>query len=413
MPSITTTVLDCGMPLITEKMEGVRSVGLAWLLPGGTARDPRDRQGLSTLLAEVVQRGAGGLDSRAHADACDKFGMSRGVGNEAQFISVTATMLGSRLLDGLPLIVDMVRRPRLDPADFEPARDLAVQAIESLKDDPQERVMHLLRKRHNPDPINRSSLGTIEGLNALTAGDLAPGWARAAVPGGAILGVAGDVDAAALAKRLNELLTGWAGASSPVTWTGEGERGAVHEKDDTNQVHIALCHDAPSEKEPSCWLERAATAVLSGGMSGRLFTEVREKRGLCYSVYASYAADARYGRTVAYSGTTPERAQETLNVLLGELRRVRTEAGAIEDAELKRALVGLKSKLVMSGESSGARAAALVRDYHKIGRARSLDEVAAEFDRVTLDAVNRHLRSTPMGRLTVATIGPAELSVPA
>ena len=74
--------------------------------------------------------------------------------------------------------------------------------------------------------------------------------------------------------------------------------------------------------------------------------------------------------------------------------------------------MGLKSKLVMSGESSGARSAALVRDYHKLGRARPLEELAAEFDRVTLDAVNRHLRSHPLGRLTFATIGPTELSVP-
>jgi predicted Zn-dependent peptidase len=408
---ITTITLDCGLPLIVESMSGVRSAGLTWLLPMGTARDPADKIGLSAVLSEMVLRGAGGMDSRQHADAFDKLGVSRSVSNEGQFITLGATMLGSRVLDALPLIVDIVRRPRLAEEDFEPSRDLAVQSIESLKDDPQERVMLLLRQQHNPDPIRRSNLGTIEGLEKLTHADLAPAWHKGAVPGGGVLAIAGGVDPAPIARKLNELFKGWSGTSEPVTWTGTGARGVVHETDATNQVQIALCHDAPPETDENCWLERVATAVLSGGMSGRLFTEVREKRALCYSVYASYSADKKYGRTVAYSGTTPERAQETLSVLLAELRRIMTSEGKVDTGEFQRAVVGLKSKLVMSGESSGARAAALARDFHRLGRPRTLEELAGKYDAVTIEALNRYLASRSMGTITVATIGPSPLTV--
>lgn len=410
---ITSITLDCGMPLLVESMSGVRSAGLSWLLPGGAARDPADKIGLSALLAELVLRGAGGMKSREHADAFDKLGVSRSVSAESQFISLGATMLGSRVLDALPLIVDIVRRPNFDSADLEPSRDLCLQSIESLKDDPQERVMHALRARHNPDPLGRSSLGSVDGLARITQGDLAPAWNRIAVPGGAILAVAGGVEPEPLARRLNELLKGWSGASNPVTWTGTGARGVTHERDETNQVHIAACYDGPPETDESCWLERVATAVLSGGMSGRLFTEVREKRALCYSVYASYASDKAYGRTVAYSGTTPERAQETLNLLLGELRRILTPDGRVTPEELRRAVVGLKSKLVMSGESSNARAAALARDQHRLGRGRPLEELASQYDRVTLDRLNGYLSTRGLGAMTFATIGPTELTVPA
>lgn len=408
---ITTITLDCGVPLIVETMSGVRSAGLTWLLPMGTARDPSDKIGLSAVLSEMVLRGAGAMDSRQHADAFDKLGVSRSVSNEGQFITIGATMLGSRALDALPLIVDIVRRPRLEAADFEPSRDLAIQSIESLKDDPQERVMHLLRNQHNPDPIGRSSLGTVEGLENLKHEDLAPAWNKGAVPGGGVIALAGGIDPQPIANKLNELLKGWTGAQPPVTWTGTGARGVVHETDATNQVQIALCHDAPAETDENCWLERVATAVLSGGMSGRLFTEVREKRALCYSVYASYAADKKYGRTVAYSGTTPERAQETLTVLLAELKRITTEAGKVDAGEFQRAVVGLKSKLVMSGESSGARAGALARDYHRLGRPRTLEELAGKYDSVTLETLNRYLAGRSMGTITVATIGPAALTV--
>ena len=409
--SITTITLDCGMPLIVETMSGVKSAGMTWLLPLGTARDPSDKIGLSVLLSEMVLRGAGGLDSRQHADALDKLGVSRSASSESQFVVLGATMLGSRVDDALPLLVDIVRTPRLAGEDLAPSRDLCLQSIESLKDDPQERVMHLLRERHNPDPIRRSSLGTVEGLNNIQLADLAPAWAGGAVPGGGVITFAGGVDPGPLAKRLNELLKGWTGSSPPVTWSGIGQRGTVHETDATNQVQIALCFDAPAETDEDCWKERVTTAVLSGGMSGRLFTEVREKRALCYSVYASYSADKMFGRTVAYSGTTPERAQETLTVLLAELRRITTPEGRIEAGEFQRAVVGLKSKLVMSGESSGARAAALARDYHKLGRPRPLQELAGKYDAVTLDAVNRYLGNRSMGTFTVATIGPTPLTV--
>ncbi|MFM9957604.1 MAG: M16 family metallopeptidase [Phycisphaerales bacterium] len=407
---ITSITLDCGMPVLVESMSGVRSAGLSWLLPGGGARDPADKMGLSTLLAEMVVRGAGGRSSRDDADAFDKLGVARSVSSESQFVSVGATMLGSRVMDALPLIVDIVRRPNLEAADLEPSRDLCVQAIESLKDDPQERVMHTLRGQHNPDPIGRSSLGTEEGLARVAHGDLAHAWARWAVPGGAILAIAGGVEPEPIARRLNELLKGWQGASAPVTWSGTGARGMVHETEQTNQVHLAVCYDSPPETDENCWLERVGTAVLSGGMSGRLFTEVREKRALCYSVYASYAGDKAYGRSVAYSGTTPERAQETLTVLLGELRRILTPEGRVTGDELQRALVGLKSKLVMSGESSNARAGALARDQHRLGRGRSLEELASQYDRVTLDRLNAYLGSRQLGTMTLATIGPTALT---
>jgi len=412
MDQISTIKLGCGMPLVVEKIPGVRSVGLTWLLPAGSARDPGDKVGYSALAAEMLVRGSESLDSRQQADAFDRLGVSRGTGVETFTMSISATLLGSRVADALPLIVDMVRRPRMDEAGFEPSKELCLAAIESLKDDPQERVMHTLRRLHAPEPINRSSLGTEEGILEVTHGDMRRLWIERALPVGSVLALAGDVDAAKVADQLNVLLAGWSGSAGEVTWGKPTTRGYHHEKDETNQVHIALAYDAPPETDEACWLERVATAVLSGGMSGRLFTEVREKRSLCYSVYASYGADAKFGRTVAYSGTTPERAQETLNVLLGELRRVRSSAGAITREEFTRAIVGLKSKLVMSGESTGARAAALARDWMKLGRPRSLAELAAKYDGVTLEKVNEHLgRTRELGEITVTTIGPEELVV--
>ncbi|HVZ93576.1 MAG TPA: pitrilysin family protein [Phycisphaerales bacterium] len=410
MSNLSTRILSSGLPLVVERIPGVRSVGLTWLLPAGSARDPDDRQGRSAIISEMINRGAGDLGSREHADALDTLGVGKGTGVETFHLSLKATLLGSRLREALPLLVDMVRRPKMSLEDVEPSRDLCLQAVESLKDSPQERVMVLLKSKHAPSPINRSGLGTIEGLRRVTAEELAPAWRSSAVPkGGAVLALAGDVDPDAATAQLDQLLADWTGEAQPLKWGTPINRGYHHEPDPTNQVHIAIAHDAPSENSPDAWLERIVTAILSGGMSGRLFTEVREKRSLCYSVYASYSSEATFGRGTAYSGTTPERAQETLDVLLGELHRINCPAGRADRGEFERAVIGMKSRLVMSGESTGSRANAIARDYARIGRPRSLDEMTKAIDAITLEQVNDYLARRSLGTITIATIGPSEL----
>lgn len=415
---ITTRTLACGMPLLVEQMPGVRSVGVTWLLPAGSATDPDDRQGLCTMWGELVFRGAGELNSREQADAMDRLGMSRGCDPSTFHLRLGFTLLGERLSDAIPVIVDLVRRPRMDEEAIEPTRDLAIQAIESLKDDPHQRAVLSLKARHAPAPINRSGMGTIESLSAITRDDLVAGWQRQVRPGGAILAVAGDVAAAGgadgLARRFDDLLAGWSGAAPSISPGNSPTRGSYHHIDDPSaQVQIVLMHDAPAERQLESRLERVVASVLSGGMASRLFTEVREKRGLCYSVSESYAAERDYGRCVGYVGTTPERAQESLDVLMAELHRINTRDGQVTKEEFDRAMIGIKSGLIFSGESTGARAAALAGDQHRLGRARSLDEVAAMYAAITLDHVNDYLSSRALGDVTIVTLGQTALIRPA
>lgn len=412
---ISVRTLDCGLPLILEHMPGVRSVGVSWLLPAGSATDPADRQGLSALWSELIYRGAGDLDSRGQADAMDRLGLSRSSDVSTFHLRLGFTLLGDRLLDALPIITDLIRRPRMEDDSIEPARDLAIQSIESLADDPQERTMLTLKERHAPPPLNRSGLGTIEGLQAITRADLLEGWARQVRPMGSILSMAGDLTARggggdAIAGALNKLLAGWSGAAAAVAPGTTTTRGSYHHiTDESAQVQIALMHEGPPEPSPDSRLERVIGSVLSGGMAARLFTEVREKRGLCYSVSESYAAERDYGRCVGYVGTTPERAQESLDVMMAELDRINTPAGAITSEEFDRAMIGIRSGLIFSGESTGARAGALAGDQHRLGRPRSLQEILQHYATITLDEVNGYAARRSLGEVTVVTLGKTAL----
>src|SRR4051812_33154611 len=204
MTGISVRRLECRMPLVIEVMPGVRSAALTWLLPAGVGTEPEARPGMGTLWAELLMRGAGGLSSREHADALDRLGVGRSAEVGTYHLRLGATMLGERVVEALPLLVDMVRRPRMEEESLAPARDLALQAIESLKDDPQERAVMAARERHFPGPFNRSNLGTVEGLTAVTREELVSGWAERARPRGSFLTVAGAVDGDAIERRLNE-----------------------------------------------------------------------------------------------------------------------------------------------------------------------------------------------------------------
>jgi predicted Zn-dependent peptidase len=412
MNRIVMRELACGMPLIVEVMSGVKSAGLTWLLPAGTATEPETLQGIGTIWSEMIMRGAGDRSSREHADALDRLGAARSTDVGTYHLRIGATMLGSRVLEAMPLFTEMVLRPRFEEDALGPAKDLALQAIESLKDDPYERCVVAAKSRHFAPPLNRSTLGTVEGVERITRRDVVEGWAQRARPGGAILAAAGAVDPDALAARLDELLKGWSGRAPEFSATGKPVRGYGHEQDDTNQVQIVVVHDAPAERDGGSMLEKVAINVLSGGMSGRLFTEVREKRGLCYSVSAGYSSGRDYGVVIGYVGTTPERAQESLDVLMEELERMGKPEGAVTRSEFDRAVVGMKSRLVFSGESTGARAASLAHDVHRLGRPRGLDELAGEIDAVTLDALNVYLAERKMGVVTIQTLGPAGLLAP-
>jgi predicted Zn-dependent peptidase len=153
-----------------------------------------------------------------------------------------------------------------------------------------------------------------------------------------------------------------------------------------------------------------AVNVLSGGMSSRLFTHVREERGLCYSVWATYQTFKDRASVIAYAGTTAERAQETLDVTLRELKRLRE---GVEEDELDRVRAGLKSSLIMAEESTSSRAGSLASDWYYLGRVRSTEEIQKAIDGLTPKAILDHVERHPAKDFCIVTLGPQPLKVSA
>lgn len=403
--------LPNGLWLLAEPIAGAQSLSMTLLTPGGLAAEPSDQLGVATMLSEMIFRGAGGKSAREHSDALDLLGVHRSSSVESRHLGLSAVLLGQTAEQALPLLLDMIRRPALAADALEPSRLLALQSLDSLADEPQQRVMLALKRRHYPSPLNRSPLGERSHLEKLTLEQVRAYWQQTCVPQGAILGFAGKFDWQALRDQVATLLGDWQGGFTEPAPAGDATGGYEHEVAQTSQVHIALAYPSVPETDDASVLQRTAAAVLSGGMSGRLFTEVREKRGLCYAVHAGYSGHKDRGAVMGYAGTTTPRAQETLDVFVEELVKL---SQGVREEEFQRAVVGMKSRLVMQGESSGARASAIAHDQYVFGRPRTLDELAAKVDAVTLADLNGFVRDhgpEGAGNMTLVTIGPEKLTV--
>ena len=400
--------LDNGLHIIAEPIAGAQSLAMSWLLPAGTAHEPGGQQGISNLLSEMICRGAGDKNARQHTEALDRLGIQRSTHPQTRHLRLSATMVGSRLEQGLPLLTDMVRAPRLAEESLEPSRALCLQSLWSLADEPQQRVMLELKRQHYPEPLGRSPYGREQDLNAITLRQLHDFWRDTFVPGGSILAFAGQFDWDSLVRQLEQLLGDWSGSRGDPEPAAPAEGGYSHLEAETSQMHIGVGYDALPEPDEQSLLQKAGVAVLSGGMSGRLFTEIREKRGLCYAVFATYAGQKDRGAVLGYAGTTTPRAQETLDVLTEQLHRL---GEGVTENEFHRARVGMKSRLVMQGESTGARASAIADDFYARGRARTLEKIAEQIEALTLEQLNDFLARNPPGKLTVVTIGPQPLEL--
>jgi predicted Zn-dependent peptidase len=378
------------------------------LVPAGASTDPEGGCGSASVLSDWILRGAGTRDSRALTAYLDGLGVQRSCGAETVFLRFSASMLGKNLPAVLPVYADIVRCPQLPEDGFAPSVDLALQQLDAIEDEPSHKLSLLLRERHYPFPYGRPSVGRRLDLQAMTAEKLRANFKSRVTPKGTILTVAGLFDWKQLVAIVEEHFGKWPATPAVVVKQKPAPRGNEHVTQATNQSQIGLAWDTVEDAHPDSILQQTALNVLSGGMGARLFSQIREKQGLCYSVNAGYASLKKTGAVFGYAGTSPDRAQRTLDSYIVELNRL-TKGITVD--EFDRAIIGMKSRVIMQGESSGARAGSIAYDFYHRGRTRTLEELRKLIESITRKKVNAFLKSHPVKKLTVVTIGPEALKV--
>ncbi len=398
-----------GLTLLAEKMPGMQSAAMTLLVPAGSASDPADRTGSSAVLSDLVLRGAGRRDNKQLTDYLDGLGLQRSASVGIHHTRFGSAALAAKVIESLAVYADIVRRPLMPESGFEPARDLALQALAGIDDEPRQKLLLALREWHFPGPYGRNSMGKKEDLERLTLEFARADFARRYQPGKAILAVAGHVEFEQLKSEVETHFGDWTGKPADAIVETPAPGNYHHINQDSEQTHIGIAYPSISENDPDYYTVRLAVEILSGGMSGRLFTEIREKRALVYNVSANYVGLHDRGSVMGYAGTSNDRAQATLDCFIVELHRL---TQGVTAAELARAKTGIKASTIMSGESTSARAGAIAHDFFIRGRIRTLDEIKSAIDGITVEKVNAYLAKHPPGPFTIVTVGPKELKMP-
>lgn len=403
---IRAKTLDNGLVVIVEPMAGVRSAAFSVLLPAGSVFDPPGKNAAAAVLCEMLPRGAGSRDSRELSNALDDLGVQRDESVGVAHLSFSGAMIADNLEAALRLYRDLLREPHLPADEFEPAQAGVAQTIRGNEDEPRQKVVTELRQRCFEVPWGLPSDGTLTGLESLTHADIVAQFRSGVRPNGAIIGIAGAVDPRSTLALAEELFGDWPAAPEAAFQLGPRGVKRDHIEHDSTQTHIGISYESIPYNDPDYYAAWAAVNVLSGGMSARLFTEVREKRGLCYAISASLTSLKHAGQVLCYAGTTNERAQQTLDLTMTELRRL---GEGIADDELDRCKAGAKSALIMQQESTRSRAGSLARDWYHLSRVRPLAEVRSEIESLTTDRVLDYVRAHPADDVTILTLGPKPL----
>ncbi len=398
-----------GLVLVTERMEWLESAAFSLLVPAGCAHDESSKLGLSNFTCEMIQRGCGERDSRQFINDLENLGVDHSASVANAHTSFGGAMPADKLALAIPIYADLVQRPHLPAEQVEDARLACIQEIRALDDDLAQRAMQELRLRQYGDPRGRNSQGTLESIDRIGWDDLQQHHQNHYRPNGAILSAAGKIDFERLRDQIGAQFGAWQPRNAPDLIESPGDRSYVHIPHESSQTHIAVAFPSVPYGDPDYYQARGAVGVLSDGMSSRLFTEVRENRGLCYAVYAVCHTVKDCGCVICYAGTTTDRAQETLNVLLSELTKLRE---GVQPDELQRLKARLKSALIMQQESSASRSGSLAADWYYLNRVQTLEQVGRIVDDLTCASINRYLTEHPPADFLVVTLGQQPLEMP-
>ncbi|TWU40922.1 M16 family metallopeptidase [Novipirellula artificiosorum] len=399
--------LDNGIVVAVQSMPWLRTAAFSLCLRAGVNAESLSNSGLASMVCEMVERGAGPYSSRDLVAAADNLGMDRSSNVATSSVSFGAAMPAESLKEAIKIYADIVRRPHLPSDQLDDARMMAMHELRAIEDEPTQRVMLRLRELQYGQRLGRSQHGKQESLMAITAEDVREFYTRHYHAGGAILTVAGKLDPETVFEWAAECFGDWKVDEVVPSAEMSGAAAYEHIASPSSQTHIGFSFDSIPFGHEDYFKMRAAIGILSDGMSSRLFDRVREQRGLCYTVSAGCQSLQKVGAVFGYAGTTPERAQQTLDVTLGEFTRL-TDDLSVD--ELDRWKVRIESNLIMEQESSASRSASMASDYFQVGRVLSTVELEQVIESLTLDQIADYWKAHPPSDYRIVTLGPEPLN---
>ena len=375
--------LSNGFRIVTEHMPGLKSASIGVWVQAGGRHERVEQNGVAHFLEHMAFKGTQTRSALQIAEAIEDVGGYINAYTSREMTAYYVRVLEEDAALGLDVLSDIILNPVFDPAEIEVERGVILQEIGQTLDTPDDIIFDWLQEVAYPDQaLGRTILGPSERVSAFSRDDL-QGFVREHYgPGQMILAAAGAVDHDTIVRQAEALFGHLPGIiRAPETMElarfGGGER---REMRALEQVHFALALEGPTYRDPAIYTAQVYASAMGGGMSSRLFQEVREKRGLCYAIFAQAGAYEDTGLTTIYAGTSAEQIAELSNITIDEMKRAADDMTA---AEVARARAQMKAGLLMGLESPSNRAERLARLLSIWGRIPSLDETIERIDAVT------------------------------
>ncbi len=374
--------LSNGFRIVTEQMPGLKSASLGiWVMAGGRHERP-EQNGIAHFLEHMAFKGTKTRSALQIAESIEDVGGYINAYTSREMTAYYARVLENDVSLALDVIADILLNPVFDPSEIEVERGVILQEIGQAHDTPDDVIFDWLQEEAFPDqPLGRTILGPSERVSSFSRADLSDFVGEHYGPDQMILSAAGAVDPdelLALAEKLFGHLPPRSQPHAPqaATFAG-GERRVVK---GLEQAHFALAFEGPDYRDPQIFAAQIHAIAMGGGMSSRLFQELRENRGLCYTIFAQAGAYADTGMMTVYAGTSGDQLGELAGLTMDELKRAADDMSA---EEVARARAQMKAGMLMGLESPSNRAERLARMVAIWGNVPTIDETIARIDAVT------------------------------
>jgi predicted Zn-dependent peptidase len=375
-----------------------------WIGSGSRNENP-DEHGISHLLEHMAFKGTKRRTARQIAEAIEAVGGDLNAATSVESTGYFARVLKADVPLALDVLSDILSEPAFDAEELRREQNVIVQEIGATEDAPDDLIFDRLQETAFPmQPVGRSILGTPDTVRSFDATRLQAYLSRNYRAPGMVLAAAGAVEHDAVVAEAERRFAAFTGPAAPAPERAHFRGGTRVETRDLEQVHIAMALEGLPVRDEQLYSLQVFTSVLGGGMSSRLFQEVREIRGLCYAIHAFHMPYTDTGLFALYAGTDESDAPELMRAVIDQIGNA-TET--LNDTEVRRAKAQMKAGLLMALESSEARVGQLARQMLAYGRAIPVDEIVAKVDAVTVKSA-RDAGQTLIGRAkpAIAALGP-------
>ncbi|WP_371226108.1 M16 family metallopeptidase [Roseovarius sp. 2305UL8-3] len=380
--SVNLTTLPNGFRIVTEHMPGLQSAAIGVWVLAGARHETASQNGIAHFLEHMAFKGTTSRSALQIAEAIEDVGGYINAYTSREVTAYYARVLEDDVPLALDVVADILRNPVFDPREIEVERGVILQEIGQALDTPDDIIFDWLQEKAYPDhPLGRTILGAEERVRSFARDDLKAFVAQQYTPGQMILSASGAVDHDALVVAAERLFGDMPAAHSHSYDLARFAGGESRNLKELEQAHFALAFEGPDYMDPQIYAAQIYASALGGSMSSRLFQEIREKRGLCYTIYAQAGAYADTGMMTIYAGTSSEQMEGLAQITVDEMKRA---VGDMTQSEVDRARAQMKAGLLMGLESPSNRAERLARMLQIWGRVPDLSEVVERIDAVTL-----------------------------